>query len=82
MKTRLIGLSMALALCISASGSAQQATPQPQPQQTIDISSLVFLILFTSGTDPIDINAYIIDFGDAEDAASDAIDAIPQDQGN
>jgi hypothetical protein len=69
MKTRLIRVAvLALLACTSQMVPAQNA-PQPQPLPTVPASTLLFELFFWGGTyadtaDPIDINAFNIDFGD------------------
>jgi hypothetical protein len=69
MKTRLMPVvALALLACTSQVVPAQNA-PQPQPLPAVRASTLLFVLFFWGGNyadtaDPIDINAFNIDFGD------------------
>lgn len=92
MKTRLIRLATVALLACTSQVSLAQDVPQPQPLPTVQASTLLFLLYFWGGTyadtaDPIDINAFNIDFGDdsnsnsngKSDSTTKAVDALLHD---
>ena len=84
MKAKLATLAAALLICAAAAKAApapKDTSPPTLPK--LDISTMLFLMLGqnqaqSNTSDPIDINAFDIDFGDDSDDASAAIDAILQ----
>ena len=77
MKIRLIRFAaVALLACTSQVLRAQDAPqPQPQPLPTVEVSTLLFQLFVWGGSyadtaDPIDVNAFDIDFGDDSDGNS------------
>ena len=86
MKAKLATLAAALLICAAAAQAApppKDTPPAPPTLPKLDISTMLFLMLGqnqaqSNTSDPIDINAFDIDFGDDSDDASAAIDAILQ----
>jgi len=76
-KLTILAASVLLA-CASHTLSAQDAS-QPEPLPTVSASTLLFLFLTWTGNyadtaDPIDINAFNIDFGDGANGKTDKTD--------
>lgn len=85
MKAGIPAMTIALALLAGAAQAApapKDAPPSP-PLPTLEISTMLFLMLgqndaYANTAEPIDINAFDIDFGDDAGETSAAIDAVLQ----
>lgn len=76
MKIPLMTLGAAIALAPAVQVSAQDTLP---PLPTLEVSTMLFLMLGASDSaDPIDINAFDVDFGNdaAANATAEAIDEM------
>ena len=84
MKTRMLTTALALALLAGAAHGTpapKDAPASPPALPKLNISTMLFLMLgqneaAANTSDPIDINAFDIDFGGDDDAMTAAIDAV------
>jgi hypothetical protein len=86
MKAKISIMVAALLLCAGAAQAAsgpKDSPPSNTPPPKLNISTMLFLMLgqneaAANTSDPIDINAFDIDFGDDADEMLAAIDAVLQ----
>ncbi len=77
MKLRPLPFAISFALTAASAAVAQQSLP------TLELSTMLFQMVSEGGDyantlDPFDVNAIVIDFGDADAQAGGAIDALLQ----
>ena len=80
MKYRLSALGTAFVL-LAGAAQTSAARQDPPPLPTIDVSTVLFLMLTwdsqTANTaDPIDINQFNVDFGDDDESLGDIDDVL------